>query len=384
MMTEPLADDEFYTATPIKPSSPRGRVLRAREVAVPQLHSIAHAWQIVYVSSDSYGELIPASGIVIVPDIATHVGVGPILGYCPVFRGLGGRCAPSQLLADGAEPEADYLAMALDRGWTVAVADGRGLGITGLGPHTFLAGRCAGQTILDLARATQRLPGLNDDTTPIALWGYADGGRNALWATEIQHEYAPDLDLRGVAAGAVVADPGELVAEIDDGPFAGLGLAGLVGLARAYAHLPMLHILTTEGHLAVADIENLDATTILARYRQPLGRWCERADPWGDPMWRYVLARERCAQQPPHIPVHLYHGTQDTLIPVESARRLFSDYRGLGVDLNWREHPVDHMQAAIDGAGEAIARLADYLQRIPSRSIRTTPSTSPTTTPPDS
>ncbi|WP_063047871.1 lipase family protein [Nocardia pseudovaccinii] len=379
-MSEPLTDDEFYAATSIEVGSKRGEVLRLREVAVPQLHSVAHAWQIIYVSSDSYGELIPASGIVIVPDTVTDAGAGPILGYCPVFRGLGGRCAPSQLLADGAEPEADYLAIALDRGWTVAVADGRGLGITGLGPHTFLAGRCAGQTILDLTHTTRGLPDLNR-SAPIALWGYADGGRNALWAAEIQHEYAPELELRGVAAGAVVADPGELVAEIDDGPCAGLGLAGLVGLARAYAHLPMLHILTTEGHLAAANIENLDAARILARYRQPLGRWCERTDPWMDPMWRYVLARERCAQQPLHVPVHLYHGTQDTLIPVESARRLISDYRGFGVDLNWREYPVDHLQAAIDGAGEAIARLASNLQHTPSRPTRSTP---PTTTPPDS
>lgn len=380
-MTDPLTDDEFYTATPIEVGSQRGQALRIRKTAIPQLDSAAQARQIVYVSSDSYGELIPASGIIIVPDTVAYAGTGAILGYCPAFRGLGGRCAPSQLLQDGTEPEADYIAAALDRGWTVAVADGRGLGVTGLGPHTFLAGRTAGQTVLDLTRAARRLPDLNYDTAPIALWGYADGGRNALWAGEIHHEYASELDLRGIAAGAVAAHPGELVAEIDGGPWSGLGLAGLVGLARGYAHLPMLHILTTQGHLAVATAENLTATDIIARYRQPLGRWCERADPWNDPMWRYVLARERCGQQAPQVPVHLYHGTEDTLIPVESARRLFSEYRGLGVDLNWREYQVDHLQAAIDGAGEAIAHLAGYLQRIPLPGMRPVRPTAQTTFP---
>ncbi|WP_433664634.1 lipase family protein [Nocardia sp. CA-128927] len=373
-MTDTLTEDDdlFFAAEPVEPNRQSGDLLRMRKTTTPQLDSVSDAWQVVYVSSNSYGELTPASGMVIAPDTAATPGA--LLVYCPAFHGLGGVCAPSQQLATGTESEADLLARGLERGWTVAVPDGQGLGLTGMGPHTFLAGRAAGHTTLDIARAAQRIPDLDLDNVPIGLWGYADGGRAALWAGEIQPQYASELDLRGIAAGATVSDPGELIEDFDGGKWSALTLAGLIGLGRAYAHLPMLHVLTAEGHLVAEYAETLSATELLATYRrQPLARWCERPDPWNDPMWKYVLARERCGIDAPKVPVHLYHGSEDTLIPVTSGRRLFRDYRDHGVDLSWREYPVDNQQAAIDGAADAIARLTAYLQRAPSPQTRPAP-----------
>ncbi|MGY2093485.1 lipase family protein [Nocardia gipuzkoensis] len=60
---------------------------------------------------------------------------------------------------------------------------------------TFLAGRAAGQVML--------------------VWGYADGARAAVWAGGLAPGYAPELDLRGIAAGAVVTDPGQLLRLVD-------------------------------------------------------------------------------------------------------------------------------------------------------------------------
>lgn len=361
-----IEDDRFYTAEPVEPNRKPGDLLRVRKTVTPQLDSVSDAWQVVYVSSNSHGELIPASGTVVIPGTAEEPGAGPLLVYCPAFHGLGGGCAPSQQLAAGIEPETALLAQGLGRGWTVAVPDGAGLGITGLGPHTFLAGRAAGQMALDIARAAQQIPELALADTRIGLWGYADGARAALWAGEIQPEYAPELDLRGIAAGAAVCDPGELIAHIDGGPWSALTLAGLIGLARAYAHLPMLHVLTTAGRLVAEYAENLSASELLETYRrQPLARWCDRPDPWHDPLWKFVLAGERCGIEAPQVPVHLYHGSHDTLIPIESGRELRREYADLGVDLSWREYPMDNEQAAIAGAADAIARLAGYLQRPP-------------------
>uniref|UniRef100_UPI000B2D3354 lipase family protein n=1 Tax=Nocardia pseudovaccinii TaxID=189540 RepID=UPI000B2D3354 len=217
-------------------------------------------------------------------------------------------------------------------------------------------------------------------SAPCVVWGYADGGRVAISAAEQHPRYAPELDLRGVAAGAVVTDPGALITEIDGGPWAGLALAGLIGLARAYTHLPVGHLLTDEGHRIVEQARELDAATLLVTYRnRPLGQWCERVDPWNDPIWQYVLANEVNGYAAPEVPVHLYHGTEDALVPVAMGRNLFAEYRSLGVDLSWREYTNSHSGAATDGSAEATARLANFLAHRPEHSTRPAPPSPQTT-----
>ncbi|MEV6140478.1 lipase family protein [Nocardia sp. NPDC051990] len=375
-MTDPTTLDDFYRSPTLDFNPHPGEILRRRAVATPRLRGANCAWQLVYATRTGRRAPIPASGIVITPENAELAGPSPILLYCPIFHGLGGRCAPSQLLAgEGTDPEAGFIAIALERGWTVAAPDGLGLGMTGLGPHHFLAGSAAAHAVLDLARAVRALPELDAAQAPCVAWGYADGGRAAIWAAEQQPQYAPELDLRGVAAGAVVADPGALIGEIDGGAWAGLALAGLIGLGRAYPHLPMRHLLTDEGHETIERAQELDAAELLVTYRNtPLARWCERDDPWDDPMWRYALANETSGRHAPQVPVHLYHGTEDTLVPVAMGRHLFAEYRTLGVDLSWLEYTTSHSGAAADGAAEAVARLANYLLRRPAATGPTSPS----------
>ncbi|WP_280362789.1 lipase family protein [Nocardia wallacei] len=335
-----------------------GDLLRLEKTRTPQLDGAVDAWQVAYVSSDSYDEPIAASGTVLAPD---NAGPGtPLLVYCPNFHGLGGPCAPSHLLATGQEPEADRIAAALARGWAVAVPDGEGLGIDGAGPHTFLAWRAAGHVTLDLARAATRLPDIDLGEAPIVICGYADGGRAATSAAALCPAYAPELDLRGVAAGAVVADPGTLVPWLAEGTWSMLGLAGLVGLSHAYRHLPLRHVLTEDGRRVADAAETATAAMLLDQYRRPLAHWCDRPDPWRDPLWRFVFAREATGLTGPQVPVHLYHGRYDTLVPVTHARRLYADYQALHVDVQWRDYPTGHFGAAAAGIDDAL----DFLDAV--------------------
>ncbi|MFC8529205.1 lipase family protein [Nocardia sp. NPDC057227] len=362
-MTDPTTDDDFYRPAPTDFDAKPGTLLRRRAVRTPKLGRVRRAWQVVYATQTGTDTPVPASGIVLTADIVSSAGPEPVLVYCPAFHGLGGRCAPSHLLADGvSEPETGFLAAALERGWTIAIPDGQFLGITGMGPHTFLAGKAAAHTALDLARAVTQHPELEAAHSPCALWGYADGGRAAVWAAEQAPHYTPELDLRAVAAGAVVTDPSRLVPDIDGGLWAGLAVAGFVGLSRAYAHLPVAHLVTVEGERAFETAGSLDVAELLVRYReQRLGQWCEREDPWNDPVWRYVLDNETTARETPQVPVHLYHGTADPLVPVAAGRDLLDEYRSRGAQVSWREYETGHNGAAADGAAEAIARLAAAL-----------------------
>ncbi|TQM32671.1 lipase family protein [Nocardia bhagyanarayanae] len=365
--------DEFYRGPILDYEIRRGELLRRRRVRVPQLDGgVAEAWQIVYASRSAFGAAIAASGIVIAPDQKQTPTA--ILVYCPAFHGLGGtENAPSQRLAAGTALDTEAIGAALERGWVVVVPDGQGMGLTGLGPMRFLARAAGARAALDAIRAVGGLQDVDWPPLPALAWGYADGGRTAVSVAEHRTRYAPEVDLRGVAAGAVVSDLRDLVQTHDGGPWSGLGLAGMVGLSRAYSHLPLRHILSAAGYEAVEAAEHLGVEDIRRSFPAPLDHWCVRPDPWNDPLWRYVLESERTAHESaPQVPVHLYHGTEDVLVPITQGRNLFGAYRAMAVDLSWREYTTGHARAARAGQPEALAQLEAFLHRKPRDAGRAT------------
>ncbi len=370
-------NSEFYDAPILDRGRRPGDLVRVRPVFVPQLIGAAGAWQIIYVSTNSRAELIPVSGIVLIPEAVAAPGATAILVYCPGFRGLGGGCAPSQLLAVGAEPDTAGIEAALGRGWVVAVPDGEGLGVTGHGPHTFLAARGGGRVVLDLARAVYRGANLDVPVAPVLAWGYADGGRAVAASGELHPWYAPEVDLRGIGAGAVASDLAALAPAFSGGVGAVLGLAGLIGLSRAYDQLPLRHVLTEDGVRVVAEAEHLTGTELLQRFPQPLAHWCRRADPWNDPWWRRVLALETLAHTKPVVPLHLYHGSADVIVPVQAGRRALIAYRQRGAEVSWREYDAGHLDTAGAATADVLARLGEDITRRPPDTGRVPPDSEP-------
>ncbi|MBY8858598.1 lipase family protein [Nocardia sp. CA2R105] len=352
--------DTHYAETVIASDRRPGDLLRTRRTTTPGLDHARAAWQVVYVSTDSYLEKIPVSGMVLLPEDVQASASASILVYCSSFHGLGGP-APSQLLAAGTEPESSRIDAALGRGFIVAVPDGEGMGIVGAGPYTFLAANAAAHTGLDIARATAHLAAAHASASPVVMWGYADGGRAVIAAAEQHREYAPEVGLRAVAAGAVLADPGQLAARLSENEWAFLVLAGFVGLSRAHQHLPLRHVLTDEGRRMTTAAAKLSAEALADRYQQPVGSWSERPDPWNDPMWRYVLAKEKIGLAVPHVPVHLYHGTHDALVPDEQGHAVYRHYLAAGASVAWNEYATDHTGAALDGTAAALDRLTENL-----------------------
>ncbi|MFF0458519.1 lipase family protein [Nocardia africana] len=359
-MTRP--DVEFYTPPALDGLHRPGDILRLRPA--PALSGADQAWQILYVSRDSCDQPIPVSATVLTPDASAPDLGGAVLVYYPSFHGLGGPAA-SQLLATGAEPDGAQIRAALARGFVVAVADGEGLGVIGHGPHTFLAGRAGGQVMLDLARAAVRIPALNAIEPPVVFWGYGDGGRAAVWAGGLQLACAPELDVRGIAAGAVVTDPGQALRSVNRGAWAGLGLAALIGLSHAHRHLPLRHIFTEESrHSVVAEAEVSNRGGFFERYRHPVGVWCERPDVWNDPLWQHVFTLELInATVIPAAPIHLYHGATDAIVPVTFGRHLVHDFRTRGAQVGWREYDGDHCRTARTSIDDVLDQLTEYLTR---------------------
>jgi pimeloyl-ACP methyl ester carboxylesterase len=73
------------------------------------------------------------------------------------------------------------------------------------GPHPYLIGEGEARAALDSIRAARQISGLTIDRRA-AVWGYSQGGHAALWTGIVAPRYAPELEIRGVAAIAPATD----------------------------------------------------------------------------------------------------------------------------------------------------------------------------------
>ncbi|ORJ64884.1 lipase family protein [Mycobacterium simiae] len=347
-------DDLFYNFPLCGENHCPGELLRARNVEI-ETATPCSASQVVYVSTGARGQRIAVSGTLLRPTVGWRgPGPRPIISYGMGVHGLSRNVAPSYLMRLGKEIEVALLDQALARGWNVAVTDGDGLGMPG--PHTYGAGRPGGHAMLDIVRAAAHSDLMRDDASfPVALWGYSEGGRCAAWAAELQPTYAPELDLRAVAAGGVPADLYKMARAIDGGQFSGLGLAVVVGLMHAYDDPALGRVLNARGRAAAESAARMDVTKLIREHPEEIRRHTVRDEPWDEPVWRSLLEQERNGRIGPKVPVYLYHLEDDQLVPTEQARALHANYVALGVDVTWTTVRADnHLAGAFEGAPHAL------------------------------
>lgn len=245
--------DAFYTPPTPLPSVAPGDVLRSRP-SVFTLDPAARtpvpgitATQVLYRSTDANGAANAVSGTVLVPD-APWLGLGsrPLVAWAVGTRGVGDACAPSYTLSTGTDYEGLFIQAALNRGWAVAVSDYEGLGTPGL--HTYVVGQSEGRALLDMARAATRLPGSGlSSSTPVGLMGYSQGGGAAGWAAELAGSYAPELKVKGTAAGGIPGDLTAVADFVEGGPAVALALLASLGLDAAYPELDLENYLNSTG-----------------------------------------------------------------------------------------------------------------------------------------
>lgn len=202
--------DGFYAAPTEVPSEP-GVLLRSEtfSAGVPEG---ARGWRILYTTTTADGSPATASGLVVTPG---HSGEepAPVIAWAHGTTGFATRCAPS-LLAEPFEAGAMYsLDRVIRRGWAMVAPDYTGLGTPG--PHPYLIGAREAHSVLDAVRAAQQIQEA-DLATETVLWGHSQGGHAALWTAQLADDYAPDLDLLGVAALAPAADVVALATSLPD------------------------------------------------------------------------------------------------------------------------------------------------------------------------
>ncbi|WP_205315100.1 lipase family protein [Nonomuraea lactucae] len=354
-------------ATPARAAG-AGDIVSARPTTVyllpgKLLEVPVNAWHLLYHSTSATGSLNIVSGTLLVPK-APYLGRRPVIGYATGTHGLGDQCAPSVSMSEGREAELALVSLFLLKGFAVAITDYEGLGTPGT--HTYMAGVSQGHAVLDSIRAATRVPGAGlSASAPVAVMGYSQGGASSGWAAQLQPSYAPELRLKGAAAGGVPADLYAVAAHLDGTKDFGLAAVAGVGLDAAYPELDLEADLNDRGRALMADAAD-DCVGDLGKLAGLRFSDLSPVDLLNQPKWQTRLAENRLGARPPRVPVFLYHARGDQTIPHAVGARLRWEYCAAGVNARWVSLPApDHITGAIEGGPLAIEWLALRILGLP-------------------
>ncbi|WP_226434913.1 MULTISPECIES: lipase family protein [Rhodococcus] len=284
-------------------------------------------------------------------------GERPTVVIAPGTTGQGDRCAislamPHGLYADlngeptfSANQEALSAAVWTSLGARVFVTDYVGLGTPGI--HTYVNRVETGHAVLDAARAANALSG-GDSDAPVLLWGYSQGGGATAAAAELQAAYAPDVNLKGVWAGAPVADIRATLDQVDGALIGGVIGFAVNGILDRHPNLqPYVDAAINErGQALLGAARTACIGDIILKHPfvdtremtvdgRPLGAWLNEI-----PEAQPVLDDQRIGTVAPAAPVLITSGVNDDTVPYGQAAQLAQDWCGRGADVTFETNTL--------------------------------------------
>lgn len=272
----------------------------------------------------------------------------PLAVIAPGTLGMADNCASSVALRYEAPPTPPAPQL-LAQGWNVAIVDYQGLGTPGV--HPYLNREVAGNNTLDMARAAIETLQLPADT-PIALFGYSQGGGATAAAAELADEYASELNIRAVYAGAIPADLTDTALHIR-----GSALAGLVGyfmngliaeypetkepIERMLSPLGQDFLKLTADECIGATVERWPRNDTKAFTANDLGIAENLRSSELSPVVRRHVDEQALGTKTPSMPVFVTHNALDDVLPVTSARELVQKWQKAGADITYVEVETD-------------------------------------------
>ncbi len=300
--------DDFSTPPANMAKKAPGTVIRSMPIAAP---SGAKAWRVLYHSRSVDRRDIAVSGVVVAPNADAPKGRRPVVTWAHGTIGLADACAPSRNA--GAASLVPYVKQFVDAGYVVAATDYEGLGTPGV--HPYLVGESEGRSVLDAARAARALSG-SGASDRVLVAGHSQGGQAALFAGELAHAYAPELDVLGVAAAAPAADVEKilpLAGSINGG--AGYLVMGIEGYHATYPQADPASVLTPEA-LSKADVTLTQCSdAVMEAFRGVSGPSMLAHDPLSIPSIADLLRRNSAGNRPAGAPLLIVQGSADTTIP---------------------------------------------------------------------
>lgn len=368
IMENPPPAPFYHTDPEVLAAAAKGEVINTRVVTMPAFTGY-EVTEIAYRSTDTREEPILATATVVRPPNARPD--GPVLSYQHYLNALGQRCAPTETLVNPTlETVQDnamvFLRARLDQGWTVLIPDH-------LGPKVaYPGGQLSGRIVLDGMRAVRDDPRFDARHSRFAALGYSGGGIASAWVGVMHDDYAPDVNLVGVAQGGVPTDMTTMARMIGNAPHPAFGLAfaAAVGMAREYPDAIRLEEkLTPQGWALFERMRGRCTATLLtggAFHSVPM------VLKGGDLMAEEGLMRAfaensvRLNPDVPRVPVFMWHSRTDPLVPFWDAEETAQRYCREGTPLTWEPGLApEHLIGAVEKLPAAMNWLQQRLDGVP-------------------
>ena len=316
---------DFYGAPDPIPDVEPGTLLRAEEIPTTEIPGTAY--RVLYASESLQGEPIVVTGVVAVPDTPAPEGGYPTLAWAHGTTGIADVCAPS---LEGSDTIPGIIPL-LESGYVVTATDYEGLGTPGR--HPYIAGDSEARGVLDSVRAAGQLEGVTLDGR-YAVWGHSQGGHAAMFSLDIADDYAPELDLVGVVAGAPPSQFDLLYSVLQTSPFRYYLLMASVGLNAAYGDVaaPLDAVIQPAG---IAELDVVDEGCDLGGLTADLDFAALLGpDPATIPEWAALLTENDPGRftEAGDAPLLVIHGGADEQIPVAASALMFDQLCAVGQD----------------------------------------------------
>ncbi len=331
--------DAFYSAPGAVPDEP-GALLRDEAWGGIEPEG-ADVRRILYTTTDVHDDARLGSALVISPADAPD-GPRPVILWDHGTTGIARTCAPSLSEHAFTEQTIPALQQALEAGWVVVATDYSGQGTDGAFPY--LVGEGEARSGLDATRAAASMEGLELSPETV-IWGHSQGGHAALWTGAVGPDYAPELNLRGVAAMAPAANPlamAERIVSQPSSPLLAIIVAWvLVPYAETYPEIDLDDYVDPAGRVLVREISQRCGADpgMAVSLLDGLGIARDRPLFTGDLTAGVTGQRldENIARGPWRMPLLVAWGDRDQVIAPELQHDHVAQLCAAGTDFSWSE-----------------------------------------------
>lgn len=207
--------------------------------------------------------------------------------------------------------------------------------------------------MLDSLRAAQQLHGAALDATTV-VWGHSQGGHAALWTGMLAPDYAPELEIAGVAALAPASNLQALVQVVEESPVGALFAIYVVQAYTAvYDDVRHGDYVRPGAQLLAREMAQrcLSERGVLVSLGQSLllDRPIWDRDPTTGPFGARLEQNVPTGRVP--VPLLVAQGEADTLITPAAQESYVADRCAEGQQVDYRTYPGrDHLSLVADGS----------------------------------
>ncbi|KAE9367996.1 LIP-domain-containing protein [Stipitochalara longipes BDJ] len=364
----PPSEDPFYLPLAGYETAAPGAILASRPIpstlSAFQIFplSIKAGYQLLYRTTNSLGEPEVTVTTVLIPYNADTT---KLISYQIAEDATYINCAPSYTLQTGSNTtyagtggiEVILITAALNQGWIVNVPDWEG-------PNsTFIAGIQAGQATLDSVRAalaSSTITGVSSKAK-VQMWGYSGGALASEFAAELQAHYAPEIDVVGMAIGGLTPNITNVYNTINNGLFAGLNVAGILSLAKAYpdsnTYLQATLVPSKAAAFDAANERCFYSDFVDYAYQNISTYFTNGADFLSNPIVTSVFTSGATMglHGTPSMPLFVYKAATDEISPIADTDALVAKLCSQGTKITYiRDYFGEHFTQAATSAGAVI------------------------------